>query len=178
MPLRPPGSGRPPELVIGDGSFVTAPGELFPLTYAHDLHGPNGQADPSAGAVHGWVMAQLGGKWRFVDGLGGDLSGYIFPASEMNANYPYLFNTMTFDTLYKNTIFALRDRGFFSASNGFKKLGFIYRDCFKEVNTDFLSWLNQAGVPSSQIVTYGFGCPQGFATPSDIQSAMGVIRRR
>ena len=26
-------------------------------------------------------MAQLGGKWRFVDGLGGDLSGYIFPAS-------------------------------------------------------------------------------------------------
>jgi hypothetical protein len=66
---------------IGDGSFVTAPGELFPLTYAHDFHGPEGLADPTAGPVHGWVMAQLGGKWRFVDGLGADLSGYIFPAS-------------------------------------------------------------------------------------------------
>ena len=66
---------------VGDGSFVMAPGELFPVTYDHDFHGPEGLADPTAGGVHGWVMAQLGGRWRFVDGLGGDLSGYIFPAN-------------------------------------------------------------------------------------------------
>ncbi|HMC68300.1 MAG TPA: hypothetical protein VKJ07_04020, partial [Mycobacteriales bacterium] len=66
---------------IGDGSFVMAPGELFPFTYEHDFHGPDGLPDPTAGGVHGWVMAQLGGRWRFVDGLGGDLSGYIFPAN-------------------------------------------------------------------------------------------------
>ena len=66
---------------IGDGSFVMAPGELFPVTYMHDFHGSDGEADPTAGPVHGWVMAQLGGRWRFVDGLGGDLSGYIFPSN-------------------------------------------------------------------------------------------------
>jgi len=65
---------------IGDGSFVTAPGELFPFTYAHDFHGASGEAAPTAGPVHGWVLAQLGGRWRFVQGLGEDLSGYIFPA--------------------------------------------------------------------------------------------------
>ncbi len=66
---------------IGDGSFVMAPGELFPVTYAHDFHGAAGEADPSAGPVHDWVLAHLGGRWRFVDGLGGDLSGYIFPSN-------------------------------------------------------------------------------------------------
>ena len=100
------------------------------------------------------------------------------PESQRQQYYPYWFSTGTYDQAYRNMAFALRDRGFFSAGNGFKKLGFIYRDCFKEVNSDFLSWLNQVGVPSSQIVTYGFGCPQGFATPSDIQSAMRLLIRR
>jgi hypothetical protein len=31
--------------------------------------------------VRGWVTARLGGRWRFVDGLGEDLSGYIFPSN-------------------------------------------------------------------------------------------------
>lgn len=66
---------------IGDASFVTAPGEVFPYTYLHDFHGRSGLPVPSAGPVHGWVMAQLGGRWRFVVGLGEDLSGYIFPAN-------------------------------------------------------------------------------------------------
>jgi hypothetical protein len=66
---------------IGEGSFVTAPGELFPFTYDHDFHGHADLPVPSAGPVHGWVTARLGGRWRFVDGLGEDLSGYIFPSN-------------------------------------------------------------------------------------------------
>lgn len=66
---------------IGDGSFVTAPGELFPFTYDHDFHGAADVPVPSAGPVHGWVTAWLGGRWRFVDGLGEDLSGYIFASN-------------------------------------------------------------------------------------------------
>lgn len=90
---RPTGTGTPPACGagnqirttvgyyrIGDGSFVTAPGELFPFTYVHDFHGRSAWPDRSAGPVRGWVMAQLGGRWRFVVGLGEDLTGYIFPA--------------------------------------------------------------------------------------------------
>src|SRR5207248_9850806 len=36
----------------------------------------------------------------------------------------------------------------------------------------WMSWFQQAGVPSSQIVTYNFGCPAVFANPSDIQAAV------
>lgn len=90
----PTGTGEPPVcgagdqiatdvayLRIGGGSFVTAPGELFPYTYDHDFHGRADLPVPSAGPVRGWVTARLGGRWRFIDGLGEDLSGYIFPSN-------------------------------------------------------------------------------------------------
>ncbi len=66
---------------IGDAQFVTTPGELFPFTYAHDFSGPDDLAVPSFGPPHGWVMAAMTGKWRFIEGLGEDMIGYIFPQS-------------------------------------------------------------------------------------------------
>jgi hypothetical protein len=36
----------------------------------------------------------------------------------------------------------------------------------------WFAWFQQAGVPSSQLVTYNFGCPAVFASPSDIQAAV------
>jgi hypothetical protein len=54
---------------IGDGQFVTSPG------------GPDDLALPQYGPVHGWVMAALGRRWRFIEGLGEDMVGYIFPKS-------------------------------------------------------------------------------------------------
>ncbi|MHB8669207.1 MAG: type 1 periplasmic-binding domain-containing protein [Acidimicrobiales bacterium] len=92
--------------------------------------------------------------------------------SQRDQFYPYLFSIGSYEDVYRNMVFALKDRGFFSPTNGFKKLGFAYRDCFATLNTEFLGWLAQAGVPSSQIVTYDFGCPQGFSSPSDIQQAV------
>jgi hypothetical protein len=66
---------------IGDGQFVTSPGEVFPFTYMHDFSGPDDLAIPENGPVHGWVMAALSRRWRFVEGLGEDMVGYIFPRS-------------------------------------------------------------------------------------------------
>jgi len=66
---------------IGDAQFVTTPGELFPYTYVHDFSGPDDLAVPANGPVHGWVMAALGARWRFIEGLGEDMIGYIFPKS-------------------------------------------------------------------------------------------------
>jgi hypothetical protein len=97
--------------------------------------------------------------------------GYILFRSEIDGFYPYLFNISEFDTVDRNTVFALKDRGFFNIPPN-EKVGFTYRDCDKPLVDKWLSWFQQAGVPSSQLVTYDFGCPAVFANPSDIQAAV------
>ena len=98
--------------------------------------------------------------------------GNFLPESQIDAGYPYLFVAATQDNLFFNTVFALRDRGFFDPAQGFRKLGYFYRECIPEHPRKVLSWLQQAGVPSSQIVTYNFGCPVGiYVSPSDIAQA-------
>jgi hypothetical protein len=96
--------------------------------------------------------------------------GYILWRDEINAFYPYLFNISEFDTIDKNTVFALRDRGFFNVPAG-EKIGFTYRDCDKPLIDEWMQWFQQIGV-SSKLVTYDFGCPAVFASPSDIQAAV------
>src|SRR5439155_20342901 len=54
---------------VGDGQFVTTPGELFPFTYAHSFQGPDDLPHPEFGGVHGWVMAAMNARWRFIEGL-------------------------------------------------------------------------------------------------------------
>jgi hypothetical protein len=66
---------------IGDAQFVTTPGEGFPFTYVHDFSGADDLAVPQYGPVHGWVMAAMTRRWRFIEGLGEDMVGYIFPRS-------------------------------------------------------------------------------------------------
>lgn len=94
-------------------------------------------------------------------------------STEQAKFYPYLFGRGSLDRIYKNAIFALKGRGFFSAAQGFKKLGMFERDCYPQVNREFLGWLAAAGITGSQIVTYDFGCPSsGFASPSDVEQAI------
>jgi hypothetical protein len=69
---------------------------------------------------------------------------YFLAKSYTNEFYPYLFALNTYDDLYRNAIFALKARGFFDPGNGFRKLGFIYRDCFPQVPVEMMSWLQQA----------------------------------
>ncbi len=63
---------------IGDGEFVSVPGEVFPFTYLRGFLGPNDM--PHAGiALPPWIMPHMHGRYRFVDGLAEDMLGYIFP---------------------------------------------------------------------------------------------------
>jgi hypothetical protein len=97
---------------------------------------------------------------------------YLMTTGEENQFYPYLFDFNTVDSLYHNTVFALRDRGFFRPSSGFKKLGFVYNDCYPKVISEEMGWLQQAGLSSSQLVTYDEGCPQPFDPVSGLQEAV------
>jgi hypothetical protein len=100
----------------------------------------------------------------------------IDPATEveMQHNYPYFFSTYaTLDLLYHNMVFGLKSRGFFEAQNGFQKLGFFYKDCDPQLISEMMTWLHQAGLSSSQIVTYDNGCPATAITAAGIiQSAV------
>jgi hypothetical protein len=64
---------------IGDADFVSAPGELFPYTYARDFGGPADQAVPDGASPPPWIMSRLSQRYRFVEGLGEDMVGYLFP---------------------------------------------------------------------------------------------------
>ena len=98
--------------------------------------------------------------------------GNNFAASLVNQFYPYIFDFGTLDAVYKDTVFGLQKDGFFSPTNGFKKLGIIYRDCYPKIFSEETGWLSQAGVAPSNIVTYDVGCPSALASPSDIENAV------
>lgn len=95
----------------------------------------------------------------------------FLPAAQVEKYYPYMFSSGLAEAIYRNAIFGLKEKGFFAG--GFHKLGVIYRDCVSEIPNQFFSWLGQAGLSSSQVVSYDFGCPaSGYASPSDMQAAI------
>lgn len=98
------------------------------------------------------------------------------PAKEQQEFYPYLYSKTLAEVLYKDTAFGLKQEGFFSS--GFKKLGIIYRDCEPEFYGEFVGWLNQAGIPSSEMVSHDIGCPTSFDTPSDQESAVLTFKEQ
>jgi hypothetical protein len=64
---------------IGDGEFVSIPGEVFPFTYLRGFLGPQDMPDPTA-PLPPWLLPHMHTPFRFIDGLGEDMLGYIFPA--------------------------------------------------------------------------------------------------
>jgi hypothetical protein len=75
---------------IGDGEFISIPGEVFPFTYLRGFMGPDDMPcpDPSGNTsctgsgtypLPPWLMAHMHTRYRFIDGLGEDMIGYIFP---------------------------------------------------------------------------------------------------
>jgi hypothetical protein len=81
---------------IGDGEFISIPGEVFPFTYLRGFLGPQDMQDPSA-ALPPWLIPHLHAPFRFIDGLAEDMLGYIFP--EGNAvGIPTLANLSPSDT--------------------------------------------------------------------------------
>ncbi len=63
---------------IGDGEFISVPGEAFPFTYLRSFLGP---ADlPHADApLPPWPLPHMHAPFRFVNGLADDMLGYVFP---------------------------------------------------------------------------------------------------
>ena len=100
------------------------------------------------------------------------IMGYQLDGNQIAHDYPFLFAIGNLTVTYRDSVFALAKLGFFSPTNGFKKLGLIYRDCYPDLVSGELSWLSQAGVGSSEISSYDMGCPQAFANPSDIENAI------
>ncbi|MHB8718651.1 MAG: hypothetical protein ACYDAC_07135 [Candidatus Dormibacteria bacterium] len=85
---------------IGDGTFVSIPGEVFPFTFLRSFLGPadvpcpdpnpngacGGAPSPALSCASGnpyalppWLMPHMHTPYRFIDGLGEDMIGYIFP---------------------------------------------------------------------------------------------------
>jgi hypothetical protein len=63
---------------IGNGEFVSVPGEAFPLTYLRSFLGSEDMPYPQY-ALPPWVLPHMHAQYRFVDGLAEDMLGYIFP---------------------------------------------------------------------------------------------------
>jgi hypothetical protein len=63
---------------IGDGEFISVPGEVFPFTYLRSFLGPDDMPFPQY-PLPPWVTTHMHAPYRFVNGLAEDMLGYIFP---------------------------------------------------------------------------------------------------
>lgn len=127
--------------------------------------------DTGAMASRTAVLACLGqGKIPFFGTL-------FVPETLRRRFYPYVFSFYTKELLYRTSAFALRELGFFDTAKGFRKLGFIYKECSPESIQAFRGWIREAGVRDSQVVPYSVGCPSGFASPADLQQAVLTFQR-
>ncbi|HET6810025.1 MAG TPA: hypothetical protein VFH50_03350 [Acidimicrobiales bacterium] len=98
--------------------------------------------------------------------------------SQQRQFYPYDWGLFLYDNLYRDTVFGLKQRGFFSPSSGFRKLGVMYTSCLPDLPKQFTGWLNQAGVPSSAIVGHDVGCPTAFDSPGDLEQAILTFKQQ
>jgi hypothetical protein len=63
---------------IGDGTFASVPGEVFPFTYLRSFLGPQDMPYPGD-PIPQWLIPHMHTQFRFINGLGEDMIGYIFP---------------------------------------------------------------------------------------------------
>ncbi len=64
---------------IGDGEFISLPGEAFPFTFLRGFLGPQDLPIPNT-SLPPWLIPHMHTPFRFIDGLGEDMLGYIFPS--------------------------------------------------------------------------------------------------
>jgi hypothetical protein len=63
---------------IGDGEFLSNPGEGFPFSYIRGFQGPQDMPYPSD-PMTAFVSPHFTARYHFVEGLGEDMIGYLFP---------------------------------------------------------------------------------------------------
>jgi hypothetical protein len=81
---------------IGDGEFISVPGEVFPFTFLRSFLGPQDMQTPSD-RLPPWVITHMTARFRFIDGLAEDMLGYIFPSGNA-VGIPTLQNLNPSDT--------------------------------------------------------------------------------
>jgi hypothetical protein len=135
-------------------------------------------------AEAGVLMAIDGGSYTVAPALLSCFPQHGVPIYEqlpiaeslLTKNYPYMFAQGSLDQLYRNSVFALKQRGFFSAANGFGKLGYYYGSCNPDIPNKVESWLHQAGIPAGDIVSFDQGCST-TANPANDQQAVLTFQR-
>ena len=100
------------------------------------------------------------------------IGGFYIAGSLREQFYPYLYSFYYLQQVYRNTVFALKERGFFDPAKGFKKLGFIYRECQRPEVESFRGYLKEAGITGLSVIEYSVGCPVLFALPAQHQQAV------
>lgn len=71
----------------------------------------------------------------------------------------------------RDSVLAMKERGFFDPAKGFKKLGILADECAPEVNRAFDAALAEAGVTGAS--KFSFACPTGgFGAPNEMNQAV------
>ena len=63
---------------IGDGEFLSNPGEGFPISVIRGFQGPQDMPYPND-PMTAFVSPRFSARYHFVEGLGEDMIGYLFP---------------------------------------------------------------------------------------------------
>lgn len=102
----------------------------------------------------------------------------LIQTSEVKRFAPYLASPAAdLGTVMRITGVGLKVTGWFSASNGFKKLGLLYDECSPEVNKQLDDAIAKAGITAAKISKYTFACPDnGFASPAEMAQAASQHR--
>jgi hypothetical protein len=101
------------------------------------------------------------------------VSQYLTP-NELTKYSPYYYQLFDVpnDGL-RNGILALKQLGYFNATKGFKKLGVLYATCNPSLMVTETAALKQAKIPSSKLVKFNIGCPEGQTyTPASLEQAV------
>jgi hypothetical protein len=69
---------------IGDAEFLGVPGEVFPYVIIRGFQGPQDMPFPGE-AMSPWVMPHASKPFRFIEGLGEDMDGYMFSQNNATA---------------------------------------------------------------------------------------------
>jgi hypothetical protein len=104
--------------------------------------------------------------------------GYFLYRDEQQAFFPFLFNLQMMEPLHRNTVFGLKELGFFDAGQGFKKLGFLHQSCNPSTIKNIQQALGEVGITGDKVVPYDLGCPSVFASPADLSQAVLTFQRQ
>jgi hypothetical protein len=101
------------------------------------------------------------------------LASEYLTQDELKKYHPYYLQigAIPEDTIRTGTL-GLKQLGYFGPAKNFKKIGVLYHTCAGSLIAAQRAALSEAGVASSNIVTYSLGCPSTEDTPAALEQAV------